>query len=338
MSRLRAFSSPDLVPSSTSTQYERADDHGLEGIAANVKLLLKLIQDHNEVNTRENEERKVVRVAGMMSIIDDVKSRIQKSQSPTAQQKEFRRCNTELRPNNIPRDSKKSTHQQDPLTMDEKQKLRKELSASLAARKSLEIMCSSLGKEKEIMASELARKVQELNGMEELTNDLKEQNEMLLEKLQTLKKKAAEAEAARKEKKKGAAESFTNTASPLQGNAALQDRNKALSEQLLKSLDGYRSLKRKFKEAKEENSGIRAAMEEMEMEVHGGLESLCSFRQRIASTNEDVNIQEEVSALQHMFECFSMKISKHQPKKSEIVKPKRDINSSKTSVLQERKG
>ncbi|KAB1207748.1 hypothetical protein CJ030_MR7G017749 [Morella rubra] len=73
----------------------------------------------------------------------------------------------------------------EPLIDEKEIGLRKELNASLAARKSLEMLYSSLGKEKEIMASELSRKVQELSGMEELINDLKAQNEMLRAKVQT---------------------------------------------------------------------------------------------------------------------------------------------------------
>lgn len=113
----------------------------------------------------------------MVKIIEDVKSRIEKCQT-SEKKKEFRRCNTDLRPN-IPIDVKKP----DELVIDEKEKLRKELNASLAARKSLEVVCSSLGKEKEIIASELARKVQEMNDMEELINDLKVQNEKLSAKV-----------------------------------------------------------------------------------------------------------------------------------------------------------
>jgi len=287
MSRARAFSSPDLAPPPSTSHIERPEECSLEGIATNIKLLLKLIQDHSEASTKENDDRKLQRVGGMIKIIEDVKSRIEKCQS-TGKKKELRRCNTDLRPN-IPRDKK--SHE--PIA-DEKERLRKELSASLAARKSLEIMCSSLGKEKEIMASELSKKVQELCGMEELISDLKAQNEMLMGKVQTCVE----------EHMKG------------QGNAGLQERNRALSEQLLKSLDGYRSLKRKFKDVKEENNGILATMEEMGMEVQAGLDRVRSFRQQMGSMNEEAVDIEEISALENMFEGFNIKISKHGHKKT----------------------
>ncbi|KAG2688857.1 hypothetical protein I3760_09G113300 [Carya illinoinensis] len=313
MSRIRAFSSPELAPPMTN-HTESSEDYFFEGIATNVKLLLKLVQDHNEARSKENDDRKVQRVAGMVKIIEDVKSRIEKCQT-SGKKKEFRRCNTDLRPN-IPVDVKKP----DELVIDEKEKLRKELNASLAARKSVEVLCSSLGKEKEIIASELARKVQEMNGMEELINDLKAQNEKLSNKVQACAQE-------HKERKYGKAET--------QGVAGLQERNKALSAQLLKSLEGYRSLKRKFKEAKEENVGILAAMEEVGMDAQAGISRLRSFRQRMASRAEKppLDIEEEISALEHMFEGFNMKISKHEHKMSERADLKTEVNFRESSVV-----
>ncbi|KAB1207751.1 hypothetical protein CJ030_MR7G017746 [Morella rubra] len=285
-----------------------------DGIATNVKLLLKLIQDHNEARTKDNDDRKVQRVAGMIKIIDDVKSRIEKSHSP-ATKKEFRRCNTDLR-RNVPRDKKPD----EPLTDEKEIRLRKELNASLAARKSLEMLCSSLGKEKEIMASELARKVHELSGMEELINDLKAQNEMLLAKVQTCGDE-------HKERKYGKGET--------QGNAGLQERNRELSKQLVKSLEGYRSLKRKLKDAKDENIGIFGTMEELGKEVRAGLARIrSSFRQRMVSGDEQPGDSEEkISALERMFESFNMKISKYGHKKNERVEPKAEIKAAESSVL-----
>ncbi|KAJ7969046.1 putative Myosin heavy chain-related [Quillaja saponaria] len=231
----------------------------------------------------------------MISIIDDVKSRIQKAQSTSKRRAELRRCNTELKP---PRDRR--SHE--PIT-DEKERLRRQLNASFAAQKSLEIMCSSLGKEKEIMAAELSKKVQQMNGMEEDINDLKAQNDMLLEKVQAY---ASE----HKEKKSGGAE--------MQGNIALQDRNKALSEQLLKSLEGYRSLKRKLKDAHDEKKEIQATMEELEVEVQAGLQKSHGLKERMAANNEQADdVKEEISALEHIFKSLNMKVSKYRQKKAE---------------------
>ncbi|KAF8408803.1 hypothetical protein HHK36_004872 [Tetracentron sinense] len=314
MSKTRANSSPELLPSA-KTDLDGQDDATLEGVAANVKLLLKLIQDHNEACTKDNDGRKTQRVAGMMTILDDVKARIQKSQSfGKKREAELRRCNTDLRSNQVPRDRK----QHETIT-DEKQKLRNELNASLAARKSLERMFSSLGKEKEIMAAELSRKVQELDGMEEHINDLKAQNEMLLAKVQACAKE-------HKEKKCSGGDT--------QGNAALQERNKALSEQLLKSLDGYRSLKKKLKEAQVENAGIKAKMAEMAVEVAVGLDRIHDFQLRIAKRNEEpIEIEEELSAIEQMFQHLEMKFSKYGKKRSECIKPKANLNAGKPPVI-----
>lgn len=316
MSRTRANSSPDLIPVGMSNT-ESPDCSTLEGVAANVKLLLKLIQDQNEASTKDNDDRKTQRVAGMMTILDDVKTRIQKFQSHgTKREAELRRCFTELKPSHqAPRDKKPQD-----VTTDEKQSLRRELNASLAARKSLEIMCSSLGKEKEIMATELARKVHELNGMEELINDLKAQNETLLAKVQAC--------AANHKEKKG------DGGGDAQGKPSLHDRNKTLSEQLLKSLDGYRSLKRKLKETQEENATIRAKMEEIAAEFIAGVESIGRLRQRIAGGNDrPVDIEREISGLESSFDCLKLKDLKHGTKKSENIKPKAELKSNKPSVL-----
>ena len=270
-------------------------------------MLLKLIQEHNEACLRDVvDERKAQRVAGMMSIIEDVKTRIQKSQS-LGRKPELRRCNTDLRADG-PREKKPH----EPMIIDEKEKLRRQLSASLAARKSLEIMCTSLGKEKEIMAIELARKVQELSGMEELISDLREQNDMLLGKV-----KACATE--HKERKETS-----------QGNLVLQERNKALSEQLLKSLDGYRSLKRKLKDSQDENAKMNSTIEDMGLEVQKGLERIHSLKEKISEGND---IKEEISALEGLFECFNMKVSKHRQKKSESHKIKSESKVSKASVI-----
>ncbi|KAL2524415.1 myosin heavy chain-related [Abeliophyllum distichum] len=316
MSRIRVSSSPELAASSSTTE-QYYDDSALEGVAANVKLLLKLIQDHKDACNKEKKDgRRMLRVATMMTILDNVRTRIKKCQSfgNKSSEAELRRCNTDLKPNHVPRDKRHS----EPIA-DEKERLRKELNASLAARKSLEIMCSSLGKEREIMAAELSRKVHELNGMEELINDFKAQNETLLEKVQ---------ECASDHKERGGNEG------EMQENIALQERNNVLSEQLLRSLDGYRSMKRKLKEAREEFVGMRSTMDEMGAKVKTSLNRVRSFKERVASTsNPPVDVQEEIIALEHMFECFQMMVAKHEQKKGECLQTKGKINACKPSVL-----
>ncbi|XVE48496.1 hypothetical protein DITRI_Ditri01bG0006400 [Diplodiscus trichospermus] len=298
----RAFSSPEIARSSHG-EMPSDQDVTFEGIAANVKLLLKLINEENQASNGDLDDRRTPRIAGMITILDDVKTRIQKYSPPAAtSSKQFRRCNTDLRPQRAPRDKKTAD-----VVIDEKEKLRRELQASSAARKSLEAMCASLGQEKKIMASELSRKVHELNEMEELINDLKAQNETLSAKVQACAQEHVD-------KKKHGGETQGGTAV----NAALQERNKALSEQLLKSLDGYRSLKRKYQDAKDENRRIQSTMEAIGVEVEAGLGRIHGFKQQLA-TMEQVqksNIEKEISALECVFQRLNMKISKHKQKKS----------------------
>lgn len=94
-------------------------------------------------------------------------------------------------------------------------------------------------------------------------------------------------------------------------------------------------MKRKFKEAKEENVGILAAMEEVGMDAQAGISRLRSFRQRMASRAEKppLDIEEEISALEHMFEGFNMKISKHEHKMSERADLKTEVNFRESSVV-----
>ncbi|KFK30948.1 hypothetical protein AALP_AA6G048400 [Arabis alpina] len=301
MSRLRAFSSPDLVPSGSgsitsptrTTEHQSQEDSGLEGISTNVKLLLKLVQDHNEATSKHRDEWKAQRVTTMMTILDDLKTRIQKAQQQSSSgKKELRRCNTDLRPRQDP--NKNSVK---PPLNDPDDKLRRELSATMAARKSLQMMCSSLGKEKEIMAMELSRKAHELIEMEELVSDLKAQNEKLLKKVQNC---AVE----HNKEKKGDCD--------CQGDddRSLQERNKELSEQLLKSIDGYRSLKRRYKDVQEENGSMKQVLKDSAEEVNVGTQRLTELQEKITSSDE-VNLEDEISDLEKLFQGLGLKISNH---------------------------
>ncbi|KAM7260146.1 hypothetical protein ACFE04_015887 [Oxalis oulophora] len=312
--------SPELrPPPSPSHSHEHIEDSGLGGVTTNVKLLLKLLHDHQDACSRDNNDRRTQRVAGIMTILEDVKSRIQKSESFGKQKRmaELRRCNTDLRPNRAPNPREKKHNES---TTDEKEALKRHLSASMQARKSLEVMCSSLGKEKEIMASELAKRALELDEMEEIIGELKSQNQTLSAKVQ-----AFAAEQSQKRVVVG----------ETPGNLALRDRNKALSQQLLRSLDEYRTLKRKYREVKEKNVEIVGTMEELEVEVEDGLDQVRRFRHRLDMREEQpVDIEEEVSAIEHMLKGFDMKISKHVLKKNEFPHPKAEINAtSKTFIV-----
>ncbi|XP_022140111.1 uncharacterized protein LOC111010847 [Momordica charantia] len=296
ISRIRALSSPELAHASTSHRQHPAD-HIFVGVATNVKLLLKLVHEHKDGSVKGNNGNgngsRDQRISEMMQIIDEVKSQLQKCQCVGKRREaELRRCNTDLR-RNVPREKKPN----EPIT-DEKERLRRELNASRAARKSLESICSSIGKEKEIIAKELAKTVQRLHGMEEHVNDLKAQNEMLMTKVQAC--------VAEHRVKKS-----NNVSVPdAQGNIeALQKRNKVLTEQLLKSLDAYRSLKRKLKDSQDKRQGANAKMEEMGVRVRAGLNRIHSFKEMI-NQNDEVDIEQEIAALEHMFKCFDFEISK----------------------------
>ncbi|KAJ8550213.1 hypothetical protein K7X08_034139 [Anisodus acutangulus] len=263
MNSLPANSFHDLVPPPTPEQ--SYDDSALEGVAANFKLLLKLIQDHKDVCNKGNTDGlRMLRVATMMTILDNVRTRIQKCQSfgdkkRSSCETKLRRCYSDLKlTSDVPNKEKK---QHEPMILDEKERLKRQLNASLVARKSLEVMCSSLGKEKEIMAAELSKKVHEVNEMEDLINELKEQNECLVERLH------------------GWSSNSNSRSAEKQGNVALQDRNRVLSEQLLRSLDGYQSTKRKWKNAHDENMAMHATLEEMGAKIESGLHRIHCFRQ-----------------------------------------------------------
>nr|DAD33931.1 TPA_asm: hypothetical protein HUJ06_012782 [Nelumbo nucifera] len=284
--------SPELLHQA-SCSLERPDDPTLEGVAVNVRLLLKLIQDHQDASTKEFDDRKMQRVASMLTILDDVKARIQKTQTLGRRRMAvLRRCNTDLKLNNrvSPREKKPN----EPVT-DENQRLRRELSASMAARKSLERMFSGLGKEKEIIAGELSRKVHELKDTKEHLSDVKAQNKMLLAKV-----KACTAGNKDCNCRRGYDE----------GNAAaLQERNKLLSENLLRSLDGYRFLTKKLKESQDENTKMQAKMAEMGLAVSAGLKRIQYFRQLVGECNErQRRIEKEMAELENIFQRLEMKV------------------------------
>ncbi|XVF68361.1 hypothetical protein PTKIN_Ptkin10aG0199100 [Pterospermum kingtungense] len=293
-----AVSYPDLGSSSHGETPASPRDITFKGIAANVKLLLKLIHEQSQASNGDNDDRKKQRIAGMITILDDVKTRIQKYSTPPGKTlKEFRRCNTELRPQRFSAD----------FVIDEKEVLRRELHASSSSRKSLEAIYRSLRKEKKIMSSELARKVHELNETEELINDLKAQNQTLLAKVRACVQEH------KNNKYSGVEETHQEGVNNI---LALKELNKELSEQHLKCLDQYKSLKRKYKAAKEENIGIQTTMEEMGVKVAQGLEEIHGLKQQLATEEvQKSDIEKEISELQRMFQSFNMKISKHMQKK-----------------------
>ncbi|CAA0827570.1 myosin heavy chain-related [Striga hermonthica] len=299
MSQVLANSSPESTRPSISTVTQRQyDDTALEGVAANTKLLLKLVEDHRDACRKEkNEGRRMLRVATMMTILDNIRGRIQKCQSL----------------------GRKGTTGPDPSPTEnpdeEKARLKRELASSLAAQKSLQAMCSSLGKEKEIMAAELSRKARELTGMEELIGDLRAQNEALLERARLC-----------------AIEHGEGKQSGGDGVGELEERNRLLSDQLLKSLDAYRSMKRKLRASHEENESIRATLDEMRRKFMGSLGRIKGFKE---GDDSEFDVREEISELEGMFECFRVMVEKHEVKQGDCgVEPKGgNISARRPSVV-----
>lgn len=242
------------------------------GIAANIKLMLKLIQDHEDACSKgKNDSRRMLRVATIMTILDNVRTRIQKSQSfgnkGTAT---LQRCNTDLRPNHPQKDKKASGG--DAAVVDEKEKLKRGLAACTAAKKSLKMMYSSLGKEKEIMAKELSRKVQALNEMEDVVNDLKAQNQELVKKL----------------------EKYVEGQTDGMEVEAMQERVKNLMELLLRSNDGCRAMKKKLDEAEEESIMLYSTIGRIGTEIEASLGRV----KRLG--DKDFHVQDEILDLENM--------------------------------------
>ncbi|MQM21906.1 hypothetical protein Taro_054953, partial [Colocasia esculenta] len=274
MSKQPANSSPDLPVTSITRHVD--DSSILEGATAKVRLLLKLVQDYEDAARNggggASARRPPHSIAGILCVLDDVKSGLERSHASTRRREaELCRCNTDLRrgsvtgvcPSGVLYGSREHQHRRPPeVAVEENQRLRKQVSASLAAQKSLEKMFSSLGKEKEIMAAELQRKAHKLRDLEEHLDDLKAQNEMLMHKLQLC------AEEHRVGKAGGGSEEAAEA-------AACSER--MLSEQLLRELEGCRSLKRRLIEVQEEKVGLQARMADMAGQVAVRLDRIREF-------------------------------------------------------------
>ncbi|KAH0455749.1 hypothetical protein IEQ34_015781 [Dendrobium chrysotoxum] len=207
MNRPRPICLPELLTRNSRQELVRSDNsNSLEGISRNIKHILKLLQELKD-SKQEDSSYTTKRLSSILNFLEDILS---------------------------PRSPK-------PQLYEENQKLRRELSASLTARKSLEKMFSGLGREKEMIATELARKVQELIFMEELVNDLRADNNKLSEKVKEWCKVGGSGGGMEVEE--------------------LKEKNRELSEKLLKALDRYKTGKRMLREAREENERVRVELE-----------------------------------------------------------------------------
>ncbi|MED6168287.1 hypothetical protein PIB30_010345 [Stylosanthes scabra] len=289
--------SSSIVPSPSSNYPgQPGDDRGLEGVATNIKLLLKLIEDYN--GGKESDQHKIQRVNGIMSILDETRGRIQRFQLNNIKtnmiKRELRRTCSDIKSSSVVIAREKTI-------TDEKERMRRELQSSFVVRQSLQALCSSLGKEKQIMASELARKAQELAEMEEFVSDLKKQNKMLMHKLKECSNNADLVE--------------IDQGGNNKGNVALHEMNKTLTERLQMSLDGYRNLKMKYMDTQEENRDIHADIEEMEVQVQAGIQrirDLMNIAETVGTSDEERKpMKEQILALEQILTSHHMKISKY---------------------------
>lgn len=264
----------------------------LLGVAAQLKLLIKLIHEHN-ASAGETDCRRPQRLATILTILDDIRNRVhEKSQSLMPKRKaELRRCATDLhRNNNIPSDPKEKKLF---IGSDDSQDLQRQLTA----RKGLEKMFYSLGKEKELIATELSRRVHELTCMEEMVGDLRKQNEKLLEKVRVCAAEHKGENFTINKEGSGSAEGGDVHAAAVQ---AMQERNGELTEQLLKTVEGYRSAKRRLKELVEERDRNNGRIADVATEAAGGVERLRRLRERVGGGGEG-GVGEELCLLERVF-------------------------------------
>ncbi|KAJ6825798.1 uncharacterized protein M6B38_375515 [Iris pallida] len=309
MNRSRADSYPDLVLPFSNQDGPKA----LEGVAANVKLLLKLVQDHQDA-AHGGDGRQPQRIATMLTILDDVRSRVETSKA-SARKAELRRCNTDLRRSapvvpllsSADSGSAAAKEKKPPLNpaTEEIHRLRRELADSMAAQKSMGRMFSGMGKEKETIARELAMKVHELACTEEIVGYLKKQNETLSEKVRACcNEHGADTRAS------VAAAAGGGGGGDGGDHVLLQERNKALTEQLLKSLEGHRIMKRRLKEEREERERMLTRMAEMAEEAAAGEERARRLRETLSGGSDDnADVQEELCLLEKAFARFYRRLS-----------------------------
>ncbi|CAA7408898.1 unnamed protein product [Spirodela intermedia] len=238
-------------------------------------------------------------MAGILCVLDEVTSGLERFHAPARRRKaELRRCSTDLCRSGEPPTAGlqlgKDRGLPETTTVEENQRLRKELSASLTMQKNLQKMFSNQGKEKEIMGGELARKAQELQDIEEHLSDVKAQNERLLEKVRLCATEHKE------KKSRGGGD-----APPAACEQYLIDRNNTLSEQLIRTLDGYRALKRKVKDLQEEKAKVQEKVAEMAARMSKGFCHIRDFCRRLATgmgnaPAEDDDVEEDISSIENV--------------------------------------
>lgn len=234
-------------------------------------------------------------MATMLTILENIRLRIQRCQFKT------KTTETGMWPSSSISDGEQQ--QQQYTGEDEKEMLRKALSASLAARKSLELSCTNLVEDKKIMTIEITRTTHLIKETEERINDLKDHNQLLAKKVKKCK--------CEHRNKRGYGSNNNNTSAAAaalkerQEKTILLERNKTLSDHLVTALNKYRSMEMKERILQQKNTIIRAEMEVITGEVKAGLEEFNRLKENMASrTDAPANIREEITRLEHVFERF----------------------------------
>ena len=219
---------------------------------------------------------------------------VAKAQIVRSRKAELRRCNTDLR---------RGEERRPETAAEEIQRLRKELTASLAAQKGLEIILSGLKEEKKYIKEELARSSRALQDIKEHLSEVEAQNEMLLSKVNLCVSEHKEKSWLGRE----------------QGERSLHERNKALSEQLLRVLDGYRNMKRKIKDVKEEKTEMAKRVGEAEYRISQVLRhmgDLCRRKNGSLLSQESVLV-EDISSIEEILGSLRSDIRSNDDKRDE---------------------
>lgn len=259
-----------------------------------MRLLLKIIEEHKvATNNNINDGKKMLRAATMMTILENIRLKIQSShpfQIEGAEKILIRRCssNSDFQQKDVGGGSGSSSgggdnHDHHIVPIDEERdRLRKSLDSSLAQRRSLEIFFTNLRKERDMMSNELSKKVNLMNGMEEFVQELEAEN-------QSFSVKVRECVFLH-----GTEESDTKDVDNI---VQLREKNRALSNDLQCTRDRLQSIKAKTKELNDQNNTINGQMSEISGEVNAALQRLNRLKQiKVAS--------DEIAQLEQVLECF----------------------------------
>lgn len=252
-----------------------------------MRLLLKIIEEHKvATNNNRNDGKKMLRAATMMTILENIRLKIQSShpfQVEGAEKDLIRRCssNSDFQQKDVGGGGDNHDHHIVPID-EERDRLRKSLDSSLAQRRSLEIFFTNLLKQRDMMSNELSKKVNLMNGMEEFVQELEAENQSLSDKVRKCVSLHSTEEYDTKD------EDYIQL---------LREKNRALSNDLQCTRDRLQSIKVKTKELDDENNTIYEQMNEISGEVNAALHRLNRLKQiKVAS--------DEIAQLEQVLECF----------------------------------